>query len=80
VTGSALVSAASGESSYERLLSWTSVAPVLLLLVLLIEWELLRTQGARLGGLTRSTLGVVAGPLGVLVVLIGLVRAVKLVG
>jgi hypothetical protein len=80
VTGSELVSAASGGSSYERLLSWASIAPVLLLLVLLIEWEMLRTQGARLASFTRLTLGVVAAPLGSLVVLIGLVRAVKLVG
>jgi hypothetical protein len=77
---SALVTAASGGSSYERLLGWTSVAPVLLLLVLLIEWEMLRTQGTRAAGFTRPTLGVVAAPLGALVVLVGLVRAVKLVG
>jgi hypothetical protein len=79
MTGAALVIAASGGSSYQRFLSWTSVAPVLLLLVLLIEWEMLRTQ-ARLASLTRPTLGIVVAPLGALTVMIALVRAAKLVG
>jgi hypothetical protein len=74
------LAATSHESSYERLVSWKSFSPVLLLLVLLIEWELLRTQGVRLASLTRLTLGVVAAPLGALVILVALLRAVKLVG
>jgi hypothetical protein len=79
VTFSALA-ATSDESSYERLVSWKSFAPVLLLLFLLIEWEMLRTQGLRLANLTRLTLGVVAAPLGALVILVALLRAAKLVG
>ena len=74
------LAATSHESSYERLVSWKSFAPVLLLLVLLIEWEMLRTQGLRLASLTRLTLGVVAAPLGALVILAALLRAAKLVG
>jgi hypothetical protein len=66
-------------SAYERILGWNSVAPILLLIALLIELELLRAHSSR--GITRAapTLMVLVAPLSLLVVAIGLVRAVKLV-
>jgi hypothetical protein len=65
--------------AYERILGWTSVAPVLLLIVLLVELELLRAHDGR--GLTKaaSTMMVLIAPLSILVIAIGLVRAAKLV-
>ena len=66
-------------SAYERLLAWTSIAPVLLLIVLLVEVEMLRVRGGRGWAIGAPVLLVVAVPLGTLVLGIGLVRAVKLV-
>jgi|tagenome__1003787_1003787.scaffolds.fasta_scaffold19699597_2 hypothetical protein len=66
-------------SAYERLLGWTSIAPVLLLIVLLVELEMLRVRGGRGWAIGAPVLLVVAVPLGTLVLGIGLVRAVKLV-
>jgi hypothetical protein len=75
----ALLAAQGVPSAYERILSWTSVAPVLLLIALLVELELIRAQSSR--GMARAapTLMVLVAPLGILVVAIGLVRAAKLV-
>ncbi|MDQ1618417.1 MAG: hypothetical protein QOE19_986 [Actinomycetota bacterium] len=76
----ALLAAGQGvPSAYERILSWTSIAPVLLLIALLVELELIRAQSSR--GMARAapTLMVLVAPLGILVVAIGLIRAVKLV-
>ncbi|MEP6664965.1 MAG: hypothetical protein ABJA81_00840 [Nocardioidaceae bacterium] len=79
MTGTFLAAAQDPPSAYERILSWTSVAPVLLLIALLIELELLRAQSSR--GMTRAapTLMVIVAPLSLLVIGIGLVRAAKLV-
>lgn len=79
MTGAFLAASQHEPSAYERILGWNSVAPVLLLIALLIELELLRAQSSR--ALTRAapTLMVLVAPLSVLVVVIGLVRAVKLV-
>jgi hypothetical protein len=78
MTGTFLA-AAQQPSAYDRILGWTSVAPVLLLIALLIELELLRAQSSR--GMTKAapTLMVLVAPLSLLVVAIGLVRAVKLI-
>jgi hypothetical protein len=78
MTGTFLM-AAQQPSAYDRILGWTSVAPVLLLIALLIELELMRAHGPR--GMTRAapTLMVLVAPLSLLVIAIGLVRAAKLV-
>jgi hypothetical protein len=79
MTGAFLAAGQNEPSAYERILGWTSVAPVLLLIALLVELELLRAHGSR--GLLRAapTLMVLVAPLSLLVVSIGLVRAVKLI-
>jgi hypothetical protein len=75
----ALLAAQGVPSAYERIMSWTSVAPVLLLIALLVELELIRAQSSRGMAKAAPTLMVLVAPLGILVVAIGLVRAVKLV-
>lgn len=79
MTGAFLAAGQNEPSAYERILGWTSVAPILLLIALLIELELLRAQDSR--GMTRAApaLMVLVAPLSLLVVAIVLVRAVKLV-
>jgi hypothetical protein len=67
-------------SAYDRILGWNSVAPVLLLIVLLAELELLRAHSPRAITKAAPTLMVLVAPLSLLVVVIGLVRAAKLVG
>jgi hypothetical protein len=79
MTGTLLATAQHETSAYERILGWTSVAPVLLLIALLIELELLRAQSSRSMTRAAPTLMVLVAPLSVLVVAIGLARAVKLV-
>lgn len=69
---------ASADTSYARLLGWTSVVPVLLLLVLLVEWELLRSLGGPPAVRARMAFGAVAVALSVLVILIVLTRLAKL--
>jgi hypothetical protein len=79
MTGTVLATAQHGASAYERILGWSSVAPVLLLIALLIELELLRAQSSRSMTRAAPTLMVLVAPLSVLVVAIGLARALKLV-
>jgi hypothetical protein len=80
VNGSMLAAGQAEPSVYERILGWSSVAPLLLLIALLVELELMRAHGSR--GMTRAgpTLMVIVAPLSLLVVAIGIARAVKLVG
>lgn len=80
MNGAFLVAGQSEPSVYERILGWSSVAPLLLLIALLVELELIRAQSSR--GMTKAapTLMVLVAPLSLLVIAIGLVRAVKLVG
>ncbi len=80
MNGSILATGQSEPSVYERILGWSSVAPLLLLIVLLVELELMRAHSSR--GMTRAapTLMVIVAPLSLLVIAIGIVRAVKLVG
>jgi hypothetical protein len=66
-------------SAYDRILGWTSVAPVVLLIVLLIELELMRTHSSREVSRATPTMMVIVAPASLLVVFIGVVRAVKLV-
>ena len=79
MTGAVLAAGQHVPSAYERILGWNSVAPVLLLIALLIELELLRAHSARAITRAAPTLMVLVAPLSVLVVVIALVRAVKLV-
>jgi hypothetical protein len=82
MTGTVLAATQHVPSAYERILGWPSVAPVLLLIALLIELELLRAHSSHSSrSMTRAapTLMVLVAPLSVLVVAIGLARAVKLV-
>jgi hypothetical protein len=80
MTGTFLAAVQNQPSAYERILGWTSVAPVLLLIALLIELELLRAHGSRAITSAAPTLIVLVAPLSLLVVAIGLARAAKLVG
>jgi hypothetical protein len=66
-------------SAYDRILGWTSVAPIVLLIVLLIELELVRTHRSREVSRATPTMMVLVAPASLLVVFIGVVRAVKLV-
>jgi hypothetical protein len=79
MTGAFLAAGQSEPSVYERILGWSSVAPLILLIALLVELELMRAHSSR--GMTKAapTLMVLVAPLSLLVIAIGLVRAVKLV-
>ena len=58
---------AAASSNYERFVSGGSVAPVLLILALLVQWQLLGMADPRVSGLVRPVIGCVVVPLSVLV-------------
>lgn len=74
-----LVASQPEHSAYARILGWPSVAPILLLLALLVELEVLRTRGHRAMTTAVPTLLVLVAPLSLLVVIIAVVRALELV-
>ena len=69
---------AAASSNYERFVSGGSVAPVLLILALLVQWQLLGMADPRVSGLVRPVIGCVVVPLSVLVAALTAIRAINL--
>ena len=65
-------------SDYERLVGGGSVAPVLLILALLVQWQLLHSANPHSSRVVRPILATALVPLSVLVGLLTLVRATHL--
>ena len=69
---------AAATSNYERFVSGGSAAPVLLILALLMEWQLLRQVDPGVSLAVRSIIGTALVPVAVLVGALTVVRAVSL--
>jgi hypothetical protein len=69
---------AAATSNYERFVADGSAAPVLLLLVLLVEWQLFRLADPRRSRVVRSVIGAALVPLTVLVATLTVSRAINL--
>ena len=69
---------AAASSNYERFVADGSAAPVLLLLALLVEWQLLRLADPRMSQVGRSVIAAALVPLSVLVAALTVSRAIHL--
>ena len=69
---------AAASSNYDRFVSGGSAAPVLLLLALLVEWQLLRLADPRMSQVVRSIIATALIPLSVLVAALAVSRAINL--
>jgi hypothetical protein len=71
------MTAAAG-TNYERFVSGGSAAPVLLVLALLVQWQLLRMADPRVSGVVRPVIACALVPLSVLVAALTALRAINL--
>jgi len=66
-------------SNYERFVSGGSLVPVLLILLLLVEWELLRSATPGASRAVSQVLGLALVPMAVFVAMLTVLRATNLV-
>jgi hypothetical protein len=69
---------AAASTNYERFISGGSAAPVLLVLALFVQWQLLRMADPRVPGVVGPVIACALAPLLVLVTALTVLRAINL--